>query len=121
MFLMFNARFRIALIGGNLAALSTGNQRGIGGGIKIPETELEALLPFPVKHSGELARRLRFPNLRVAAPSPPFFLCREEGAATRRPTISFFFFSYTKIQTFTTELQKNSPTFVKLNEIKREQ
>ena len=38
MFVYIRARFRFALIGGNLAALSTGSQRGIGGGIIIPET-----------------------------------------------------------------------------------
>ena len=32
------ARFRFALIGGNLTAQSTGSHRGIGGGIQIPET-----------------------------------------------------------------------------------
>ena len=32
------ARLRFALIGGNLTAQSTGNHRGIGGGIQIPET-----------------------------------------------------------------------------------
>ena len=32
------ARFRFALIGGNLAAQSTGSHRGIGGGIQILET-----------------------------------------------------------------------------------
>ena len=31
-------RFRFALIGGNLAAQSTGSHRGIGGGIQILET-----------------------------------------------------------------------------------
>ena len=38
MFVYIRARFRFALIGGNLGALSTGSQSGIGGGIKIPET-----------------------------------------------------------------------------------
>ena len=46
-FSMFRARFRFALIGGNLTAQSTGNHRGVGGGIQIPETQLQALLPFP--------------------------------------------------------------------------
>jgi len=32
------ARFRFALIGGNLTAQLTGSHRGIGGGIQIPET-----------------------------------------------------------------------------------
>ena len=32
------ARFRLALIGGNLKAQSTGSHRGIGGGIEIPGT-----------------------------------------------------------------------------------
>ena len=31
------ARFRFALIDGNLTAQSTGSHRGIGGGIPIPE------------------------------------------------------------------------------------
>ena len=45
--LLFRARLPFALIGGNLAAQSTGNHRGVGGGIQIPETQLQALLPFP--------------------------------------------------------------------------
>ena len=36
------ARFRIALIGGNLTAQSTGSLRGIGGGIQIPERDVVA-------------------------------------------------------------------------------
>jgi len=58
------ARFRFALIGGNLTAQSTGIHRGIGRGIQIPETELQALLPFPAlppEHPGDLARRLYQP------------------------------------------------------------
>ena len=38
MFVYIRARFRLALIGGNLTAQSTGSHRGIGGGIQIPET-----------------------------------------------------------------------------------
>ena len=38
MFVYIRARFRFALIGGNLTAQSTGSHRGIGGGIQIPET-----------------------------------------------------------------------------------
>ena len=38
MFVYICVRFRFALIGGNLTAQSTGSQRGIGGGIQIPET-----------------------------------------------------------------------------------
>jgi len=62
MFVYIPARFRFVLIGGNLTALSTGSNRGIGGGIQIPETKLQALLPFlappPEEHPGELACRL---------------------------------------------------------------
>ena len=57
MFVYIRARFRFALIGGNLTAQST----GIGGGIQIPETQLQAVLPFPApspERPGELARRL---------------------------------------------------------------
>ena len=35
MFVYSRARFRFALIGGNLTAQSTGSHRGIGGGIQI--------------------------------------------------------------------------------------
>ena len=49
MFVYIRARFRFALIGGNLTAQSTGSHRGIGGGIKIPEMQLQALLPFPTQ------------------------------------------------------------------------
>ena len=55
------ARFLFALIGGNLTAQSTGSHRGIGGGIQIPETQLQALLPFPApppERLVELSRRL---------------------------------------------------------------
>ena len=38
MFAYIRARFRFPLIGGNLAAQSTGSHRGIGGGIQILET-----------------------------------------------------------------------------------
>ena len=38
MFVYFRARFRFALIGGNLTAQSTGSHRKIGGGIQMLET-----------------------------------------------------------------------------------
>ena len=38
MFVYIRTRFRFALIGGNRTAQSTGSQRGIEGGIQIPET-----------------------------------------------------------------------------------
>ena len=38
MFVHIRARFRLALIGGNLKVQSTGSHRGIGGGIEIPGT-----------------------------------------------------------------------------------
>ena len=50
MFVYIPARFRFGLIGGNLTAQSTG----------IPDTSLQALLPFripPPERLGELARR----------------------------------------------------------------
>ena len=37
-FVYIRARFRFALIGGNLTAQSMGSHRGIRGGIQIPET-----------------------------------------------------------------------------------
>ena len=46
MFVYICPRFRYALIGGNLIAQLTGRQREIGGGIQIPDTYLQALLPF---------------------------------------------------------------------------
>ena len=62
MFVYFAARFRFVLIGGNLTAPSTGSHRGIGGGIQIPETKLQVLLPFPAQapeeRPGEFACRL---------------------------------------------------------------
>ena len=63
MFVYIRARFRFALTGGNLTAQSTGSHREIGGGIEIPETELQALLTLPaqpLEHLGELARRLPY-------------------------------------------------------------
>ena len=38
MFVYIRARFRFALIGGNLTAQSAGSHRGIGSEIQIPET-----------------------------------------------------------------------------------
>ena len=61
MFVHICAGFRLALIGGNLKAQSTGSHRGIGGGIQIPGTYLQALLHFPLpppEPPGELAPRL---------------------------------------------------------------
>ena len=37
MFVYISARFRFALIGGNLTAHSTGSHKGIGDGIQVPE------------------------------------------------------------------------------------
>ena len=42
MFVYICARFRFSLIGGNLTGQWTGSRRGIGGGIQIPETQLQA-------------------------------------------------------------------------------
>ena len=61
MFVYIRVRFRFALIGGNLTAQSTWSHRGIGGRIQIPETQWQALIPFPApspERPGELARRL---------------------------------------------------------------
>ena len=38
MFVYIRARFRFALVGGNLAVQLTGSWVGFGGGIQIPET-----------------------------------------------------------------------------------
>ena len=46
MFVYIRAHFHFRLTGGNLTALFTGSHRGITGGIEIPETWLQALLPF---------------------------------------------------------------------------
>ena len=46
-FVYIRACFRFVLIIGKLTAQSIGKDRGIGGGIKIPETWLQAALPFP--------------------------------------------------------------------------
>ena len=61
MFVYICARFCLALIGGNLTAQLMGNHRGIGEGIQIPETYLQALLPFAAplpECTWELAHRL---------------------------------------------------------------
>ena len=63
MFVYIRARFRFALIGGNLTAEQTGSHRETGGGIEMPETELQALLSFPaqpLERLRELARRLPY-------------------------------------------------------------
>ena len=61
MLVYVHARFRFALIGGNLKAQSSGSHGEIGRGIQIPEKKLQALLPFPTtppERPGELACRL---------------------------------------------------------------
>ena len=65
MLVYIRVRFRFALIGGNVAAQSTGSHRGIGGGIQIPRMQLQALLPFLTllpDRPKELARRLMTPQ-----------------------------------------------------------
>ena len=67
MFAYILARFRFALI-----SESTGSHRGIGGGIQIPETQLQALLPFPApppERPEELARKLFLFYLRKKIPT----------------------------------------------------
>ena len=61
MFVYICASFCFTLIVGNLTAQSTGSHRGIGSGIQIPETQLQAILHFHTlspEQAGELARRL---------------------------------------------------------------
>ena len=62
LFVYIHTRFRFALIDGNLKTQSMGSHRGITGGIQIPETKLQALLPFPAPPPDcpkELACKLR--------------------------------------------------------------
>ena len=47
MFVYIRVLFHFTLIGGNLTAQLMGSHKGIGGGIQIPETLLQAPLPFP--------------------------------------------------------------------------
>ena len=78
MFVYIRARFRFALIGGNLTAQSTGSYMGIGGGIQIPETKFS----LTRRKEGEKQRpelRLRFAGYVVAS-SPSF-----SHAAARAP------------------------------------
>ena len=59
MFVYIRARFRFTLIDENLTAQSTRCHSGIGVGIPIRETYLQALLPFPApppERLEELAR-----------------------------------------------------------------
>ena len=60
MFVYIRARFRFALISGNLTAQLTGSHRGIRGGIINPERWLQALLfpALPPERPRELARKL---------------------------------------------------------------
>ena len=74
------ARFHFALIGGNLRAPSTGSHKGIGGGIQIPETLLQVLLPFPTR------RQSASENLLV--PNPPRFETRQIPAVWINPWYS---------------------------------
>ena len=70
-FVYICVRFRFALIGGNLTGQSKESRRGIGGGIQIPVTQLQALLPFPTpppERAGELALTLRNPQREIQNP-----------------------------------------------------
>ena len=62
MFVYIRTRFRLALIGENLAVQLKGSLGEFEiTGIQIPETWLQALLPFPApppERPGKLARRL---------------------------------------------------------------
>ena len=58
---------RCSLIARNLTAQSKGSQRGIAGGIQIPETKLQDPFPFltpPPELPGELARRIQKKRLK---------------------------------------------------------
>ena len=46
MFVYIHTHFHFMLIGSNLTAQSMGSHMGIGGGIQISETQLQALHPF---------------------------------------------------------------------------
>ena len=48
MFVYISAQFRSMVIGRNLTAQSTGSHKGIGGGIQILESSLQALPPSPL-------------------------------------------------------------------------
>ena len=61
MFVYIRTHFCFALIGRNLTAQSKGSHRGIGGGIQILQTYMQALLLFPAsppERPGELASKL---------------------------------------------------------------
>ena len=60
MFTYIRARFRFALIGGNLTAHSTGSHRGIGGRIQIPETVVASSPSFsrPSARAPQRTRRM---------------------------------------------------------------
>ena len=47
MFVYISARFRFALIGGNMTAHSTGSHKGIGGGIKFQRGSCKLSFLFP--------------------------------------------------------------------------
>ena len=57
--LLFRARLPFALIGGSLAAQSTGNHRGVGGGDSVASSS--SFSRSAAKAPGELARRLPEP------------------------------------------------------------
>ena len=62
MFVYIRAHFRSMPIGRNLTAQSTGSNKGIGGGIQILETSLQALppslLPPPPPHPAGVSQRV---------------------------------------------------------------
>ena len=74
MFVYIRARFCCALIGRNLRAQWTGSHGGIEGGIQIPQTQLQGLLPFPApppERPGQLARRLLLTTRTEISASKP--------------------------------------------------
>ena len=82
------AHFRFVLIGANLTAQSTGSHRGIGGGIQIPDTQLQALRPLPAlppagEPAGQVENDLPILHPRLADMIISSFLSRRKSKETR--------------------------------------
>ena len=102
MFVPIRALFCSGLIGGNLTAQSKASHRGIGGGIQIPETKLQALLLQP-------------PTPPPPSPPPPLTAAAARAPGELAPRLDEFNF---KIQTSSWVLSFQQAYRLKLNCLK---
>ena len=92
MFVYIRARLLFALIDRNLTGQSSGSHGEIGGGIEIPKTSLQALLPLPApppEHTGQLSRKST-PDSFLARAHQRAFSQEHTGELSRKSTPESF-------------------------------